>query len=82
MNVPNLDTNELSEDQINKPNIKEVFHKLVMQHESYSNFRIEDNILAFAQKVKSQEKNLHYSSSASFKYKLIDIIKKIIKRKY
>jgi Zn-finger domain-containing protein len=56
MNVPNLYTNELSEDQINKPNIKEVFHKLVMQHESYSNFRIEDNILAFAQKVKSQEK--------------------------
>ena len=44
MNVPNLNTNEFSEDQINKPNIKEVFHKLVMQHESYSNFRIEDNI--------------------------------------
>jgi len=82
MNVPNLNTNEFSEDQINKPNIKEVFHKLVMQHESYSNFRIEDNILAFAQKVKSQEKNLHYSSSASFKYKIIDIIKKVIKRKY
>lgn len=82
MNVPNLDTNELSEDQINKPNIKEVFHKLVMQHESYSNFRIEDNILAFAQKVKSQKIFLHYSSSASFKYKIIDIIKKAIKRKY
>lgn len=82
MNVPDFDTLELSEDQINKPNIKEVFHKLVMQHESYSNFRIEDNILAFAQKVKSQEKNLHYSSSASFKYKIIDIIKKAIKRKY
>lgn len=82
MNVPNLNTNEFSEDQINKPNIKEVFHKLVMQHESYSNFRIEDNILAFSQKVKSQVKNLNYSSSASFKYKIIDIIKKIIKRKY
>jgi hypothetical protein len=82
MNVPNLNTNEFSEDQINKPNIKEVFHKLVMQHEYYSNFRIEDNILAFSQKVKSQVKNLNYSSSASFKYKIIDIIKKIIKRKY
>ena len=82
MNVPNLNSNELSEDQINKPNIKEVFHKLVMQHESYSNFRVEDNILAFAQKVKSQEKSIHYSSSASFKYKIIDVIKKLIKRKF
>jgi predicted O-methyltransferase YrrM len=82
MKVPNLNLNELSEDQINKPNIQEVFHKLVMQHQSYSNFRIEDNILAFAQKVKSQVKNLHYSSSASFKYKIIDLIKKIFNRKY
>lgn len=82
MSVPSLNTNELSEDQLNKPNIKEVFHKLVMQHEFYSNFRIEDNILAFAQKVKSSTRNLHYSSSASFKYKLIDLAKKILKRKY
>ena len=82
MNIPNLETNQLSEDQINKPNVKEVFHKLVMQHEFYSNFRIEDNILAFAQKVKSQVKNLNYFSSASFKYKIIDVIKKVIKRKY
>jgi predicted O-methyltransferase YrrM len=82
MNIPNLEINQLSDDQINKPNVKEVFHKLVMQHEFYSNFRIEDNILAFAQKVKSQVKNLNYSSSASFKYKIIDVVKKFIKRKY
>ena len=43
MNIPNLEIDQLSEDQIKKPNVKEVFHKLVMQHESYSNFRIEDN---------------------------------------
>ena len=53
-----------------------------MQHQFYCNFRVEDNILAFAQKVKSQVKNLNYSSSASFKYKIIDLIKKIFNRKY
>lgn len=82
MKVPNLYVDELSKDQIEKPNIKEIYHKLVIQHKSYSNFRIEDNILAFAQKIKSQEKNIHYSSSASFKYKIIDMIKTILKRRY
>ena len=81
--VPNFKPQEFDKSQIKKPNIKEVFHKLVMQHPSYSNFKITDNVLAWAQKTnENNTRFLSYESKASFKYKLIHSIKKIIGRKY
>jgi hypothetical protein len=38
--IPNLKINELLEDQINKPNIKDLFYKLIMQYESCSNLEL------------------------------------------
>lgn len=81
--LPNYNPLNLSEDQISKPNIKEIFHKLVMQHPGYSNFKITDNVLAWAQKTKeNQNIHLSFTSSASFKYKFLHIIKILIGRKY
>jgi hypothetical protein len=37
MKILNLKINELSEDQINKPNRKDLPYKLIMQHESCYN---------------------------------------------
>ena len=81
--VPDYNPLNFSEDQTLRPNIKEVFHKLVMQHPEYSNFKITDDVLAWAQKTK-ENKNIHlsFTSSASFKYKFIHLMKKLIGRKY
>ncbi len=64
------------------PHVKEVFHKLVMQHENYSNFRVEDDILAYAQKIKSSEAKLLFESKANFKYKAISMMKNALGRKF
>ena len=82
--VPDFNPLEFSDDQNTKPNIKEVFHKLVMQHPNYSNFKVMDNVLAWAQKTNNnnETKNLSFVSGASFKYKIIHMIKNLIGRKY
>ncbi len=81
--VPDYNPNKFDYDQITKPNIKEVFHKLVMQHPNYSNFKITDDTLAWAQKIDgNQKKILSFESKASFKYKMIHTLKKILGRKY
>ena len=81
--VPNYNPEEFDENQIKKPNIKEVFHKLVMQHPNYSNFIITDDVLAWAQKKdENQVRFLSYESKASIKYKIIHTLKKIIGRNY
>lgn len=81
--IPNYNVENLSDDQISKPNIKEVFHKLVMQHPNYSNFKVTDNVLAWAQKTEdNQNRYLSFNSKASFKYKLIHTLKKLLGRKY
>ncbi len=81
--VPNYSPDKFDDDQIKKPNIKEVFHKLVMQHPNYSNFEITDDVLAWAQKTnENKDRFLSFESRASIKYKIIHILKKILGRKY
>ena len=81
--IPDFDPSKFSEDQNTIPNVKEVFQKLVMQHPNYSNFNIMDNVLAWAQKTNDNKKRyLSFTSGASFKYKLIHTVKKLIGRKY
>lgn len=64
---------ELSEEERNAPHIKEVFHLLVMQHPSYSNFIIqEEGDWAWAQKKKGDAKKVSYVYATSMK----DILKK------
>jgi len=81
--IPDFDPSKFSEDQNTIPNVKEIFHKLVMQHPDYSNFNVMDNVLAWAQKTGDNKKRyLSFTSGASFKYKLIHTIKKLVGRKY
>lgn len=54
----------LSEREQSLPHIKQIFHLLVMQHPSYSNFIIqEDSGWAWAQKTGSNLKQVRYTSS-------------------
>lgn len=54
----------LSERERILPQIKEVFHLLVIQHPNYSNFMIQaDGDWAWAQKVKGLTKNISYNMS-------------------
>jgi predicted O-methyltransferase YrrM len=82
MKVPGLSVDVMNDSELVNPHIKEVFHKLVMQHDSYSNFRVEDNILAYAQKVKSPKVKISFESKASFKHKFISLLKSGLGRRY
>jgi len=73
---------DIDEGHLDIPQIKEVFEKLLMQTGKYSNFNIDDNILAWAQKVKADNVKIAYTSSSSLKYKFLTIIKKLLKRNY
>lgn len=68
--IDGLSIREMSDDQIQSPNIQLIFQLLVMQHPNYSNFVIDDD-WAWAQKVRSGTKTLRIESTQSFKYKLI-----------
>ena len=81
-NVPDYDPLNFSIDQISMPNIKQVFHLLVMQNPNYCNFEIIDNTLALAQKKNDNNRFLKFNSKASLKYKFIHIIKKLVGRDY
>ncbi len=69
---------EMPKDQIVTPNIELVFKLLVMQHPNYSNFIIDDD-WAYAQKVRSETKNLRIITTTSFKYRFLKKIKSILK---
>ncbi len=78
-----IDASKFSDDQNSIPNVKEVFQKLVMQHPDYSNFNIMDDTLAWAQKTRSDNtRYLSFKSGASFKYKFIHLMKKLLRRNY
>ena len=62
------------------PHIKEIFHLLVMQHEKYSNFLIqEDSGWAWAQKVVEDIKTVNYKSSRTLSSLILGAIKKLIR---
>jgi len=52
----------LSDEEINEPHIELIFHSLVMQHPSYSNFCIQDNWWGWAQKNNNGTRTLNVSS--------------------
>lgn len=64
------------------PHIKEVYEKLVMQNINYSNFIIDDDILAWAQKTKNDISIKKFVSHSSLKYKIISKLKKLLNRKF
>ncbi|HVX48613.1 MAG TPA: class I SAM-dependent methyltransferase [Chitinophagaceae bacterium] len=75
---------QLSEAELIVPHIKEIFHLLVMQHPSYSNFKIQqDGDWAWAQKIQMDNKKVSYTYSTSFKHILtrsaLSLIKKLRK---
>ncbi|GAB3680703.1 class I SAM-dependent methyltransferase [Salinisphaera aquimarina] len=49
---------ELSPDQVEEPNVAAIFHLLVSQHPDYSNFRVQDQSWAWAQKVATGRKSI------------------------
>jgi predicted O-methyltransferase YrrM len=75
----------LSEDEKNTPHIKEIFNLLVMQHPSYSNFKVPlEGDWAWAQKIYLDTKKVSYKHSISLKDIFVSAalssIKKIRKR--
>ncbi len=62
--------------------MEEIFQLLVMQHPDYSNFSVEDDSIAFAQKVKHDVKSFELKSTASFKYKIVSMLKALVGRKF
>lgn len=69
---------DMSQDQINSPNIKLIFELLVMQHTNYSNFVVDED-WAWAQKIQSENKTIRMKATQSFKYRLLKKIRNIIK---
>ena len=67
---------EMSEDQLRSPNIKLVFELLVMQHPSYSSFKIDDESWAWARKVRSDAKTLTLHTKPSFKYMVYRVLRR------
>jgi len=67
---------EMSQDQIEVPNIELVFQLLVMQHPNYSNFVIDED-WAWAQKVRSENKSVKMIASKSLKYRLLKKLQNI-----
>ena len=50
----------LSEGEIYEPHVKNIFHLIVMQHERFSNFEIQDDWWAWAQKTDAGRKSLKH----------------------
>ena len=68
---------QLAEDEYRNPHIEAIFRLLVMQHPSYSRFRVLDEVLALAQKVSGDTRQIRFESMVSVKYKLVSLMKKI-----
>lgn len=56
---------ELAEDERVSPHVESIFRLLVMQHPSYSNFKIQDDTWGWAQKIASDHKTLSIEESES-----------------
>jgi predicted O-methyltransferase YrrM len=71
----------LSDAELHLPHIKEIFELLVLQHPSYSNFKIhEEGDWVWAQKIKLDTKKISYQYSISAKDLFIKSIMKIKER--
>lgn len=54
---------DLSDDQIDEPNVAAIFNLLVAQHPEYGNFKVQDQSWAWAQKVRGQREIKHERKS-------------------
>lgn len=73
--------NSMAADEQAIAHIKEIFHLLVMQHPNYSNFIIkEEGDWVWAQKCKSDIKQIKYTSSRSTATILLQLLHKIFKK--
>lgn len=71
---------QLAEDEYREPHIEAIFRLLVMQHPSYSRFKVLDELLAMAQKTSGDTKQIRFESMVSVKYKLVSLVKKLTGR--
>ncbi len=72
---------QLSEDELNLPHVKEIFHLLVLQHPAYSNFKIQqDGDWAWAQKIDMSTKKISYTYSTSTKDVIVKGMLSLIKK--
>ena len=68
----------LSVEEFNTPQIKEIFHLLVLQHPEYSNFKIAiDGDWVWAQKKKSDVKNITYTTSTTIPAMVKNLVRKV-----
>lgn len=74
----------MGEDELNTPQIELVFRLLVMQHPNFANFRIQDSLWAWAQKVISPTKQVIYESTSKVEEpgqsRTKRLIRKLLKR--
>jgi len=63
-NSDGVSTRELSDDQIEQPNVAAIFHLLVAQHPGYANFTIQDHSWAWAQKTRGR-RDIRYTRKST-----------------
>lgn len=69
----------LSNDEIEQPQIKAIFELLVKQHPSYSDLEVIDDLIACARKIEMLgPKTLRYTSKISMKYALKKALKRLV----
>jgi predicted O-methyltransferase YrrM len=71
-----ISNRQLGVDELNQAHIERIFQLLVMQHPSYSEFKIQDEDWAWAHKVSSPSK----TTSMYTTYTLVDIVKLTARR--
>ena len=71
-----IDHAKLEDDELDRPQVEAIFRLLVMQHPGYSNFKVQDDVLAWAQKTTAGSPRLSFESSMNLKYKAVGIAKK------
>lgn len=68
---------DLARDELEQPHVKLIFDLLVMSHPDYSEFRIEDDVWAWAHKIKSSQRSLKIATNASLPAMLVRGIRKM-----
>ncbi len=69
---------EMSQGQIDTPNVSLIFQLLVMQHPDYSNFLVDED-WAWAQKVHTNNRTLTTVASQSIKYRVLKKLRRLLK---
>lgn len=70
----------LEDDERALPNVEAIFRLLVMQHPSYSNFRVFDDLVAFADKRASDVAKVRFESRKSVRYELANLARRLRRR--